>query len=226
MLVYLGVTLPMWVPWIVALRAWPTARTFWLWMRAWTRVVFRLCGFRVLSTREGASGAEVGPAVYVSNHQAMLDIPALTAGIDAPFVFVARGDLRRVPLVSGVLRHSRCVFLDRGVAGGAERAMEACTERLASGESVLFFPEGTRSFDGRVQRFRRGAFQLALLADVPVVPVALGGMHELLDERARAARPGDVRIRVGAPMHARPGETDREFAERAQAEVARLLARA
>ncbi len=223
MLVYLLVTPPLWVPWMASLRLWPTARTFWRWFRVWDRVVFTLCGFRLRSTREGASGEAVGPAVYVANHQAMLDIPALILAMDAPFVFVARGSLRRVPLVSGILRWSRCVFLDR-TARGTETALDESAERLAAGESVLFFPEGTRSFDGRLKRFYPSAFRLAIRAGVPIVPIALGGTHALLDEKARTARPGLVQVRIGAPIHALPDENAGSLSARAHDEVERLLA--
>ncbi|OZC04181.1 lysophospholipid acyltransferase family protein [Rubricoccus marinus] len=223
MLVYVLFTPPYWVPWMLAMRLRPTARTFWRWFRGWDHVVFTLCGFRLRTVREGASGAEVGPAVYVANHQAMLDIPALILAMDAPFVFVARGSLRRVPLVAGILRQSRCVFLDR-TASGTERALDESAERLGAGESVLFFPEGTRSFDGRLKSFYPSAFRLAIRAGVPIVPVALGGTHQLLDEKARTARPGLVHVRIGAPLHALPDENAGSLSARAHAEVERLLA--
>lgn len=224
MLVYLVVSPPFWAAWMLALWVRPTAGVFWRWFRVYDRVVYALCGFRLRTVREGASGAEVGPAVYVSNHQAMMDIPALALALDAPFVFVARASLRRVPLVGSVLHRSPCVFLDRSAPRGAESALAESAERLASGVSVLFFPEGTRSYDGALLPFRRGAFQVALDAGVPVVPVALGDTHHLLDERARAARPGRLEVRVGPPMHAAAGETPEAFAARAQEEVQRLLA--
>lgn len=223
MLVYLVVSPIFWAVWMVALLIRPTVGVFWRWFRVYDRIVYFLCGFRIRAVREGASGDDVGPAVYVSNHQAMLDIPALALAIDAPFVFVARGSLRRVPLVGSVLDRSPCVFIDRNAPGGAQQALTESTERLRDGISVLFFPEGTRSFTGDLLPFRRGAFQVAMDADVPVVPVALGDTHHLLDERSRTARPGRLNVRIGPPMRAEPGETSEAFAARAQAEVQRLL---
>ena len=208
----------MWVPWILVLRARGTVGWFWGGMRLWTRILFGLCGFRLVSSREAPAP---GSVVYVSNHQAMLDIPALTLGIDSPFVFVARSRLRRVPFVGSALRFSPSVLLE---PGGGDEALAEAAERVSEGISVLIFPEGTRSFDGQVRRFKSGAFRLALGAGVPVVPVAIDGAHRLLDEKERTGRRGRIDIRVGAPMPALPGETDRQWAARARVEVKRLLA--
>ena len=81
----------------------PTAERFWRWMRVWSRVVLGGCGFRV----EASGTAYEGAAVIVANHEAMLDIPALLLGIDRPFVFVARSELRRLPIVGWVLALTR-----------------------------------------------------------------------------------------------------------------------
>ncbi|MEM1056291.1 MAG: lysophospholipid acyltransferase family protein [Bacteroidota bacterium] len=220
MFVYLVMSILMWTPFRIALWLKPTARTFWLWLRAWSRAIFAAVGFRVAARHE----AEVGEAVvYVSNHQAAMDIPVLTIGLQQPFVFLARSELRRVPFVGGILHGSRCVLMDRSSGEGVARAMEESKERLQSGESVLFFPEGTRGYE-QMKPFRRGAFRLAMDAGVPVVPVAIDGSHRILNERQKVAAPGRVHVRVGAPMPALPGEDERQYADRAQAEVERLLA--
>lgn len=105
---YLLATPPLWVLWVVALRLWPTSRTFSGWLAAWARVVLGGCGFRI---RGVVAERPCGAVVYVANHQAMLDIPALALAIPAPFV--ARSELRRLPLVGSILSHSLCVFVDR-----------------------------------------------------------------------------------------------------------------
>ena len=207
-------------PNLVALRLWPTARTFWRWLRVWAGTVLAGAGIRV----ESRGAAPDGAVVYVANHQSMLDILVLTLGIGAPFVFVARASLGAVPIVGAILRHSRCVLMDRKAPGGAERAMEQAGERLAAGESVLFFPEGTRSYGPDVRAFYPGAFRLAQAAGVPVVPVAVDGAWALVNERERTARPGVVTVRVGAPLAAVASENVGDLTLRAHDAVERLLA--
>lgn len=203
---------------VVALRIWPSSRTFSGWLRAWARAVFAGCGFRV----RAASGIRPeGAVVYVANHQAMLDIPVLALAIPDPFVFVARSELRRLPLVGGIMEHSPCVFIDRKKPGGTEAGMAEAAGRLAEGHSILFFPEGTRSYDGRLGTFYPGAFRLAEHAGVPVLPVAIGGAHRLLNERRRVARPGRVEVRLGTAIA--PGGDAEAMAEAARRAIGRML---
>ena len=204
-------------PGLVFYRLRPTSRRFWQWMRVWSRAVLGGTGFRVVSTGR----APAGPAVFVANHQAMLDIPALFLGIGRPFVFVARSELRRIPLVGTVLTATRCVYLDRGAAGPG---LAEAARRVAEGDAVVFFPEGTRRYGAGVGRFHSGAFRLAIEAGVPVVPVAIDGSPDVLHERAMTARPGAVTVRLGDPLHPLPDEAARAFADRARAAVLRLLA--
>ena len=194
----------------------PTARRFWQWMRVWSRLVLGGIGVRVV--RRGAAPA--GPAVYVSNHGAMADIPALLLGIDRPFVFVARAELRRLPIVGAVLRISRCVLLDRGAAGPG---LAEAARRVAEGDAVVFFPEGTRGYGGPLGRFRTGAFRLAAAAGVPVVPVAVDGSARVVHERRKTARPGTITVHVGAPLRPAAGEDAHAFAARARDAVGALL---
>ena len=206
-------------PNLVALALSPTARTFWRWLRVWAGMVMGGAGIRVTGQGTAPSGA----VVYVSNHQSMLDIPALTRGIPAPFVFVARAGLGSLPIVGAILRHSRCVLVDRSTAGGVERAMDEARERLESGESVLFFPEGTRSYGAEMRSFYPGAFRLTQSAGVPVVPVAVNGAWALINERQRTARPGVVSVRLGEPLPNVEGEGVGDLTLRAHDAVERLL---
>ena len=206
-------------PNLVALAWSPTARTFWRWLRVWAGMVMGGAGIRVTSRGRAPSGA----VVYVANHQSMLDIPALTRGIPAPFVFVARAGLASLPIVGAILRHSRCVLVDRSTEAGVERAMDQARERLASGESVLFFPEGTRSYGSEMRSFYPGAFRLAQDAGVPIVPVAVDGAWALVNERERTARPGVVSVRLGEPLAEVEGEGVGDLTRRAHDAVEALL---
>ena len=218
--VHLVVVSVLWVPTMLDLALRPTVRTFRRWARPWSRAALALSGARV--ERSGAVPA--GPVVYVANHQAMLDVPVLLVAIPAPFLFVARASLARLPLIGAVLRASVCVLLDRSAPGGAQAALDEAAERLALGESVLFFPEGTRRPDARLGPFFPGAFRLARQAGLPVVPVALGDTHALASERLFTARPGTVRVRVGDPISPAGFADDEALAAAARGAVDRMMA--
>ncbi len=222
-----AVLLVLWVPAMLDLSRSRTVATFRRWARPWSRATLALAGVRVETTAvpevAGVLADTAGPVVFVANHRAMLDIPVLLVAVRAPFLFVARSALARLPLVGPVLRASVCVFLDRAAPGGSDAALDAAAVRLALGESVLFFPEGTRRYDGTLGPFYAGAFRLARRAGVPVVPVAVGDTHALLDERSRTARPGRVAVRVGAPIPPGGAADADALAAQARAAVGSLL---
>ena len=85
----------------------------------------------------------------------------------------------------------------------AIKSLSEAAARIAAGTSVVIFPEGTRSRDGRLGEFKSGAMHLAIKAGVPVVPVAIGGTHRLLPEGSLLPRPGHVRVRAGGAGDAR-----------------------
>ena len=176
----------------------PTAATFRAWMRPWARAIFACAGIR-LRVVERAPLPD-GPVVFAANHQNAVDIPATSAGLPRPFVFVARHELRAWPIVGWVLDKTACIFIRRDNPRKAFESLAAAAERVRGGESVLLFPEGGRSHGHGLAPFMRGPFLLAIEAGVPVVPVALVGHTGVVDEGAWAARPGEVHLVLGEPI--------------------------
>lgn len=176
----------------------PGARTFIRWMRPWARGILRASGYR-LHVRQAAPLPE-GPVVFVANHQTALDVVTTSAALPLPFGYAAKTELRSWPFVGWVLSRTACLFVDRSTPRKAAASLLAAAEQLRSGDSVLLFPEGGRSWTHALQPFMKGAFLLAIEAGVPVVPVVLAGNSGALDERALRSLPGDVVVLIGAPI--------------------------
>ena len=168
----------------------PNAESFVRWMRPWAKVI--LWGIRVRQRVVQRGAPADGPVVYVANHVSFLDIPATSAAIPHPFLYLAKQDLRSWPFVGWVLERSACLFIDRDNPRRALESLKAAAERVRAGESVLLFPEGGRSHRHGLNEFMRGSFVLAIEAGVPVVPVVLVGHTGVVDERVKAARPGEI----------------------------------
>jgi 1-acyl-sn-glycerol-3-phosphate acyltransferase len=115
-----------------------------------------------------------GTYVVTSNHQSMLDI-LLLYNVPLYFRWVSKHEVYRIPLVGQLLRLHGDVCIRRGDASSIRKMMRDCTAILQRGISIMMFPEGTRSKDGKVARFRSGAFALAKENHVPVLPVAIDG---------------------------------------------------
>jgi 1-acyl-sn-glycerol-3-phosphate acyltransferase len=128
-----------------------------------------------------------GAAVLVANHLSLLDILALYA-LFRPFKWVAKAELFRVPIVGWNMAMNDYVRIRRGDPESAKRMMDRCRRHLARGSPVLFFPEGTRSPDGRLQAFKDGAFRLAHEVGCPVVPIVVTGTSEALPKNGLVLR--------------------------------------
>jgi 1-acyl-sn-glycerol-3-phosphate acyltransferase len=94
----------------------------------------------------------------------------------------------------------RFIFIDRQNAVAARRTIEEAARRIKSGQSVVIFPEGTRTRDGRLRPFKKGGFHLAIDSGADIVPMAIHGSRALMPRGATLIRPGDVRLEIGEPI--------------------------
>jgi len=165
------------------------------------------------------------PCLLVANHQSWIDIPVLFRSVPAPLRFLAKQELARVPFLGGYIRSMGMVFVDRRDPRRAKASVDRVAASLREGAAIVSFPEGTRSADGRVGRFKSGAFDAVLAAGVDVVPVGIVGAGRVLPRDGFRVRPGRIEVRFGAPIPTRDLErSDRaELARRAEEAVRSLV---
>lgn len=138
--------------------------------------------------------------VIMANHQSYFDIIAFYALWPGRFRWVMRDNLRRVPGLGPACAAMGHIFIDRSDSDGAVVVLQAAQNRFVDGLSVVFFPEGTCSRDGRLLPFKIGGFRLALDGNLPILPVTIDGSREVLPYKSRALRPGRVRIQIHRPI--------------------------
>jgi 1-acyl-sn-glycerol-3-phosphate acyltransferase len=137
------------------------------------------------------------PVVFVANHQSYFDIPLITVGIDRPRPFIAKQEVRRVPIVRGWMDAWHCVFVNRTDARAAAAAFRDAAKEVAGGGSLIVFAEGTRSRDGQVHEFKAGSFRIAQLARAVVVPCCIDGTRAILEGNGMRVKPGmKIRLRI------------------------------
>jgi len=162
-------------------------------------------GRRILGIRLEVSGLErLEPRaayVYMPNHLSFLDGPMLEMLIPGAARIILKKPVLRIPVVGMAMRFVGFVPVDRkGEEGGKKSIAKAAGLMRDNGYSFLIFPEGTRSRDGRLQRFRRGGFFLALETGAPIVPVSIRGTFELMPKGQKYARSGKVGVEFHAPV--------------------------
>jgi 1-acyl-sn-glycerol-3-phosphate acyltransferase len=181
------------------------------WSIFWGRSMFAGMGLRVHPILR----AELDPDqvyVFAVNHQVALDIPAAGLAIPLPFGWVAKAELRKIPVLGHAIAASPSVFIDRSEPRKSLASMKRAGARIRDGLSVIIFPEGSRSYGPDLQPFKRGAFLLAVEAGVPIVPVTILNAWEHFDETRKLARPGTIEIAVGRPVSL-DGMTRRDIPE-------------
>jgi 1-acyl-sn-glycerol-3-phosphate acyltransferase len=198
-----------------------------LWVaRMWAPVVLAAGWVRL--EIEGRERVDPSKAYFiVANHQSWIDIPILLASLPMPVLFIAKQELKGIPFLKHYVEAMGMVFINRSDRKDSMRSVEVVTERLRAGWSILAFPEGTRSADGRLLRFRGATFSAAIEAGVEVLPIALDNPARIVPRQGIRFRPGIVRVAFGEPLSTAEFSCDDRAAltARAQQAVAVELAR-
>jgi 1-acyl-sn-glycerol-3-phosphate acyltransferase len=191
--------------------------------RPWAPVALAILLIRMRVTVDAAHDWKVS-RVYVSNHQSMADVPALFGSLRTPLRVLAKKELFDRPVTGWYLKSMGMIPIDRGNRKQAtERLMQFSTDEL-EGSSILAFPEGTRSRDGGINRFKKGAFILAMQEGLAIVPVAVEGTRHVVRRSGVTGRPARVSVRIGEPIETTGlGMEDLpDLIERVQGEVIRM----
>lgn len=189
----------------------------------WADSILRASG--VETQCRGLENLPPGNFVLCANHQSNFDALVLFRHIRRHFRYVAKAQLQRVPVFGPALRRAGNIFVDRtGGEGDKEKLREAAMQ-VRDRVSVVFFAEGTRSDDGVLKPFKKGAAVMAIAAGVPLVPVAVAGTHRILEKGSIVIRPRPSALVIGEPIQTsglQPGARE-ALTEQAHAAVARLL---
>lgn len=186
--------------------------------RAWAWLILKTTGVTV--DVAGTDGLDPTRSyLFLSNHQSIYDIPVLFWHLPIELRIIAKDSLGRFPFLGWHLRRTGHVLVDRDNPGRS--TLQQVSRLMQQRLSLLVFPEGTRSPDGRLLRFKAGTILLALDAGIPIVPVAIEGTRHVMRKGRLMTCPGHVRLRVHAPIEtAGRGRGDaREIASRVEAVV-------
>ncbi len=122
------------------------------------------------------------PALYVANHQGNFDTALLMVDLDVPKGFVAKIQLNKIPVLSRMMNHMGCIFMDRDDPKSQVQSILKGIEHLKNGLSICIYPEGTRGKDTTLNEFKSGSFKLATKTDVPIIPITINGTYNLLEK--------------------------------------------
>lgn len=142
--------------------------------------------------------------VFVANHQSAFDIWTIYGYLNHNFKWLMKKSLEKIPFVGDACKSAGHVFVDDSNPRGVRTTIEESEQRLRGGMSVVIFPEGSRTWDGRLGTFKRGAFMLAGEFKLPVVPLTISGAFERMPRTTYNAWPGKIVLTIHKPIY--PGE--------------------
>jgi 1-acyl-sn-glycerol-3-phosphate acyltransferase len=188
--------------------------------RTWSRLILLTTGVTVDVSGIDRLDAN-GTYVFVANHQSIYDIPVLFWSLPQQLRIIAKESLGKVPFIGWHLQRTGHMLVDRS-RPDSKKVFGWASRLTSNGLSLILFPEGTRSRDGRVARFKGGSFYLAIEAGLPVVPLSIVGSRHIMLKGRLATYPGRVKLVVHEPIDTRglAGTDSRAFAERVRQIVA------
>lgn len=221
---FLGLAVVFVLPWFI-LWSWLTKNPdamYFTAMRA-VRLGTRMAGIRVRV--EGLERIPSGICIFVANHTSYVDPLAFVPAIPRRVSILLKKELFRVPILAAAMRGAQFISVDRGDPDAAAESVDRAIELLKRGVSFAIYPEGTRSRDGRMRPFKRGAFVMAIQSGVPIMPVSISGAQHLLRKGDWTVHPGDVLVHFGEPIETSQCTMERrgELLHRAEAAVAAAL---
>ncbi len=161
------------------------------WARAFCYLFFVPVSVKGLENiREGQS------YVFVANHQSFFDIFTIYGWLPVIFKWLMKKEIARIPLVGFACKAAGHIFVDRGHAQAAAESLRAVECQLTNGVSTVIFPEGTRTHDGQIGRFKRGAFYMAWELHLPIIPIRLDGCYQVMNRYAKYVTPAPITMTI------------------------------
>ncbi len=152
----------------------------------------RLAGVRVRVV--GTERIPAGTCLFIANHTSAIDAPAVVGAIPRRIAILLKESLFRWPVVGRSFLVARFIPVDRASRESAIASVDKATVAMRNGQSFLIYPEGTRSPNGRLQEFKRGAVVMAINAGVHIVPVACSGAHRIMEKKSLKIRSGEILV--------------------------------
>ncbi len=153
--------------------------------------------------------------IFLSNHVSNLDGPILLPSIPGMTSVLLKRELMKIPLLGTAMRMGKYVPVSRGNSREeAEQSVKVAAEVLQSGLHITVFPEGTRSPDGKLLPFKKGAFFLAEGTGAPIIPVVVSGTERMMPRGSRCIRPGEAYVRFLTPIRPQDASSREDLMER------------
>ena len=172
---------------------------FFRYASSWSALLLKMFNVRV--NIEGYENIVADqPYIFASNHSSLFDIPILFTALKCDYVIIYKRELEKIPVFGWLLKYSPFIAIDRGDPRNAKASIDTALATLGKNGSLIIFPEGTRSEDGVLGTFKRGAFMLASRSAKPIVPVTVIGSYRIMPARTFRIQGGNIKVIFEDPI--------------------------
>lgn len=165
----------------------------------WSRIILALTLVRVKVRRIGHLDDSTS-YVFVANHQSAYDIFTIYGYLGHNFRWMMKQSLRKMPLIGYSCEKSKQIYVDTSSPSATRHTMEEAEKRLAGGMSIVVFPEGARTHTGKIRRFKKGAYRLAMEFNLPVVPITIDGAFDVMPRFKKLPHWGTITLTIHEPI--------------------------
>ena len=148
--------------------------------------------------------------IFVANHQSIFDVFVVYGWLKSRFKWIMKKELRKIPFVGAACEATGHIFIDRSNPVAAKKSIDLAKQKIINGSSIVVFPEGTRTYDGSVGNFKKGAFKIATDFDLPLVPITISGAFECMSRHTFLITPCKITMTIHPAIPHSRYETDDE----------------
>jgi 1-acyl-sn-glycerol-3-phosphate acyltransferase len=177
----------------------------------WSRLacILTLCPVKVVGRENIKKGQSY---VFVSNHQSAYDIFVIYGHLGAPIKWMMKKQLAKIPFVGYACRMAGFIYVDNSTAKSAFKSITEAERKIKqSGSSLVVFPEGSRTENGKLQRFKRGAYQIAKEMNLPIIPITLNGPYKVMPIHSWDIMPHKMEMIIHEAMEPMPQNDDKDL---------------
>jgi len=168
--------------------------------KSWTNSILFLAGVKIKV--HGLEKIDKSKSyIFIGNHQSHFDVLSVFSAIPLTVRFMAKKELFKIPVFGWALYASGTIQIDRSNRSKAIKSMNNALDRIRNGVSVVVFPEGTRSDDGKIHAFKKGGFVLAIKGENLIIPISISGSRFILRKNSNRIYPGEIKIVISDPIN-------------------------
>ena len=163
--------------------------------------------------------------IFASNHESNFDIPLIFSSINLHLVSIAKKELKKIPIFGWAMKSGQHIFIDRFNKIEALKSLKLAKNSIFKNpRSIIIFPEGTRSFDGKIKQFKKGGLSIAFDLEMDVVPIAVCGTRNVLKRGSIFIKPCPIQLRIGKPVNINQWKNKKkiDFANNVQKKVVEM----